>query len=201
MLDSTSLWTVAHQAPLSLGFSRQEYWSGLPCPPSGNLPNPGIELSLLHYRLILYHWATRVFLLLYIKIFSWITAVHTLVSSSKLWTLGGQSKHLTSFWFSTQHKGLPLVKNLPADAGDMCQEDAPWQSAPVFLPGKSHGQRSLTRCGPWDYRELDTTKQPSTHTCTHVPTQQKILKFSTNFWIELWWLHHTISIRSVLLVW
>ena len=36
-------WTVAHQAPLSMGFSRQEYWSGLPCPPPGDLPNPGIE--------------------------------------------------------------------------------------------------------------------------------------------------------------
>ena len=35
--------TVAHQAPLSLGFSRQEYWSGLPFPPPGGLPNPGIE--------------------------------------------------------------------------------------------------------------------------------------------------------------
>ena len=34
---------VAHQAPLSMGFSRQEYWSGLPCPPPGDLPNPGIE--------------------------------------------------------------------------------------------------------------------------------------------------------------
>ena len=31
------------QAPLSMGFSRQEYWSGLPCPPPGHLPNPGIE--------------------------------------------------------------------------------------------------------------------------------------------------------------
>ena len=38
-----SLWTVAHQAPLSRGFSRQEYWSGLPCPPPRDLPNPGIE--------------------------------------------------------------------------------------------------------------------------------------------------------------
>ena len=38
-----TLWTVAHQAPLSTGFSRQEYWSGLPRPPPGNLPNPGIE--------------------------------------------------------------------------------------------------------------------------------------------------------------
>ena len=34
---------VIHQAPLSMGFSRQEYWSGLSCPPPGNLPNPGIE--------------------------------------------------------------------------------------------------------------------------------------------------------------
>ena len=40
-------WTVAHQAPLSMGFSRQEYWSGLPCPPPGDFPNPGIELASL----------------------------------------------------------------------------------------------------------------------------------------------------------
>ena len=36
-------WTVAHQALLSIGFSRQEYWSGLPFPSPGNLPYPGIE--------------------------------------------------------------------------------------------------------------------------------------------------------------
>ena len=36
-------WIVAHQAPLSIGFIRQEYWSGFPWPPPGNLPNPGIE--------------------------------------------------------------------------------------------------------------------------------------------------------------
>ena len=34
---------VAHQAPLSMGFSKQEHWSGLPCPPPGDLPNPGME--------------------------------------------------------------------------------------------------------------------------------------------------------------
>ena len=38
-----TLRTVAHQAPLSMGFSRQEYWSGLPCPSPGDLPDPGIE--------------------------------------------------------------------------------------------------------------------------------------------------------------
>ena len=36
-------WTVAHQAPLSLGFSWQEYWSGLPFPPPEDFPDPGIE--------------------------------------------------------------------------------------------------------------------------------------------------------------
>ena len=42
-----TLWTTALQASLSMGFSRQEYWSGLPCPPQGNLPDPGIELTSL----------------------------------------------------------------------------------------------------------------------------------------------------------
>ena len=40
-------WTVARQAPLSMEFSRQEYWSGLPCPPPGDLPEPGIEPTSL----------------------------------------------------------------------------------------------------------------------------------------------------------
>ena len=40
-------WTVAHQAPLSMGFSRQEYWSGLPFPPPGDLPDPGIKPASL----------------------------------------------------------------------------------------------------------------------------------------------------------
>ena len=38
-----TLWTVALQAPLSMGLSRQEYWSGLPLPPPGDLPDPGTE--------------------------------------------------------------------------------------------------------------------------------------------------------------
>ena len=40
-----TLWTVARLSPLTMGFSRQEYWSGLPCPPPGDLPDPGIELT------------------------------------------------------------------------------------------------------------------------------------------------------------
>ena len=41
------LWTIARQAPLPMGFSRQEYWGGLPCPPPGDLPNPGVEPTSL----------------------------------------------------------------------------------------------------------------------------------------------------------
>ena len=43
-------WAVAHQAPLSMGFSRQEYWSGLPFPSWGDLPNPGIEFQSLAWQ-------------------------------------------------------------------------------------------------------------------------------------------------------
>ena len=54
-------WTVAHQVPLSMVFFRQEYCSGLLCPPPGDLPDPGMNLHLqcvLHYRWVLYYWAT-----------------------------------------------------------------------------------------------------------------------------------------------
>ena len=48
-------WTIARQAPLSMGFPRQESWSGLPWPLSGNLPNQGMELASLNIYL---HWWT-----------------------------------------------------------------------------------------------------------------------------------------------
>ena len=47
-------WTVAHHAPLSMGFSRQGYWSELPFPPLGDLPDPGIEPTSPACRWILY---------------------------------------------------------------------------------------------------------------------------------------------------
>ena len=58
MSDSAILWTVAHQALLSMGFPRQGYFSGLPYPSAGYLPDPGIEL-VSHVscigRQVLYH--------------------------------------------------------------------------------------------------------------------------------------------------
>ena len=43
VFDFATLWTVAHQAPLSMGFSRQEYWHGLPFPSPGDLPDSGTK--------------------------------------------------------------------------------------------------------------------------------------------------------------
>ena len=56
-------WTVDQQAPLSMGFPRQEYWSGLPLPSPGDLPDPGIEpvSSALHaHSLLLSTWEAQV---------------------------------------------------------------------------------------------------------------------------------------------
>ena len=47
-------WTVAYQAPLSMGFSRQEYWSGLPFPSPGDLPDQGLNSGLQHCKQRLY---------------------------------------------------------------------------------------------------------------------------------------------------
>ena len=60
MSDSfATLWTIAGQAPLSTGFPKQEYWSGLPLPSPGNLPDPGIEAASPAWQTdTLSHWAT-----------------------------------------------------------------------------------------------------------------------------------------------
>ena len=56
--DYVTPWAVVHQAPLSMEFSRQEYWSGLPCPPPGDLPNPGVKPKspALHSSLHFYNF-------------------------------------------------------------------------------------------------------------------------------------------------
>ena len=52
-------WTVAYQAPLSIEFYRQEYWSGLPCPPPGDLPDPEIQPGFPTLQSILYCWTSH----------------------------------------------------------------------------------------------------------------------------------------------
>ena len=60
MSDSATPWIVAHQAPLSMEFSRQEYWSGLLWPLPGDLPKPGIKPRVSHIACIFFTiWAIR----------------------------------------------------------------------------------------------------------------------------------------------
>ena len=67
-----TLWTVARQAPLSMGFSRQGYWSGLPFPSPGDLPHPGIKPAsltcLLHWQVGSLSLAPRGIPFLYLRV-------------------------------------------------------------------------------------------------------------------------------------
>ena len=66
-----------------------------------------------------------------------------------------------------------MVKDMPVSAGEYetCvrslggeePQERTWQPTPVFLPGESHGQKSLAGYGPWDHKELDTAEHISTH--------------------------------------
>ena len=79
-------WTTARQAPLPMGFPRQEYWRRLPCPPAGGLPDPEIEpgsLSLQADSLPLSHWGCPILPLAHAK--SGLSALHTLSLDPLLW--------------------------------------------------------------------------------------------------------------------
>ena len=145
MSDSFVTWcTVIHQAPLSMGFSRQEYWSGLPFPSPGDLPNPEIEpaspalqansLPLSHQRSLVYIYLIKIkiqknvkhettYANIRVKTASWVTQLLE-VFSAYLW--GWKRK---------------------------------WQPTVVLLPGKSHGWRSLVGYSPWSHKESDSTEQ------------------------------------------
>ena len=70
-------WTVARQAPLSVGFSRQEYWSGLPFPSPGDLPDPGIEPLSPALAAKLSHQGSPKYSIINSESPEWKTAVHT----------------------------------------------------------------------------------------------------------------------------
>ena len=101
--------SIAPQDPLSLGFPRQEYWSGLPFPSSGDLPNPGIEPDPGIYcigRWILYHWTTweaqfdireSIIKILHIRLFKQID--HMNISIENIW-------HLKENYYSRLHPKL-----------------------------------------------------------------------------------------------
>ena len=120
---SATPWTVAHQAPLSMEFYRQEHWSGLPFPSPEDLPDPGIKPG------------------------SPELLADSLPSEppgkSKLKLKNNCRRH-------KRHSFDPWVRKLPWRRK--------WQPTPVFLPGESHGQRSLVGYSPWGCTESDITE-------------------------------------------
>ena len=99
-------WTVTHQVPLSMGFSRQENWSGLPCPPPGDLPNPGIKPRSPELQAVsspseppgkLYH------------LWCWCWFSCSVVSNSyALWTVARQAPLSMAFSRQEYWNGLPF---------------------------------------------------------------------------------------------
>ena len=143
-------WTVAYQAPKSVEFSRQEYWSGLPFPSPGDFLKPGIEPR------------------------SPALQADALLSEP----LGKPNENPSNLFFlilwQNSFPGGSVVKE-PACQSRRCTWNSciwkiPWrkkcQLTPVFLPGESHGQRSLVGYNPWGCKELGTTEH--THTHTHI---------------------------------
>ena len=97
-------WTVAHQAPLSIEFSRQESWSGLPFLPLGDIPNPGIEprvsrIAVRHFTV----WATRE--AHWVK---WVKLLSRVQLLATLWTVAHQAPPSTGFSRQEYWSGLPF---------------------------------------------------------------------------------------------
>ena len=167
-----TLWTIACQAPLSMGFSRQEYWSALPCPPPGDLPNPGLKpASLMHWQVGSLPLAPpgkpQKESVLTFKPFlplSFVVVVGGFcLSCCGAWgilvlrpEIEPKSPCIDALEAWHSHA---LIIGPASEVSLWCsfvpQQFIPrrrqWHPTPVLLPGKSHGRRSLVGCSPWGH--------------------------------------------------
>ena len=129
-------WTVAYQAPLSMEFSRQEYWTVLPFPSPGDLPEPGIESrspALQGYILWLSHQGSL----------EPVKSLGFTKLSPSCFELNPENEVRFSTWLARSIHRRWRRK---------------WQPTPLFLPRESLGHRSLEGCCPWGRTESDTTE-------------------------------------------
>ena len=179
-------WTVAHQAPPSMGFSRQEYWGGLPFPPPRDLPNPGMEprspalqadtltseppgKPKSHYYIEENNWMFKPARDFGAPLTESLWMSHTFFRTCQCgdlkWSLGSLISFVTTWiWLRETTsplflEGLPVVQNLPANAGGWKRRGfnswvgkilwtRKWKPIPVFLPRKFRGQRNLAGYSP-----------------------------------------------------
>ena len=134
MSDSAIPQTAAHQAPPFLGFSRQEYWSGLPFPSPRHKSESEVAQLCPTLRDPM-DWSlpvSSVHGIFQVRVLEWdaITLVHNYCLKFRL-----------------------KLKKVGKSTGRR-----QWHPTPVLLPGKSHGWRRLVGCSPWGRKESDTTK-------------------------------------------
>ena len=144
-----------------MGFFRQEYWSGLPFPPPGDLPDPGIKP------------ASPVAPALQAESLPADLPGRPKCSQKRRVTWRRKWQHSPLFLPEESHGQRTLVGYSPwrsqrvghdlATKTTMCvmytSYCCAWHPTPVLLPGKSHGWRSLVGYSPWGHKELDTTEQ------------------------------------------
>ena len=125
-------WTVAHQAPLSMKFSKQEYWSRLPFPTPGDLPNPGTEPASLCVSSIgsrfLYHCATWE-----VKFFSQIQHIKHILYAQE-----ARRETLPKTWTGSDLTSVQFSRSVMSDSS-RCHE---WQHARPPCPSPTPGVHS-----------------------------------------------------------
>ena len=126
-------WTVANQAPLSMGFPRQEYWSGLPFPPPGGFPNPGIKPVSPTLALTDRFITTEPLG----KCFDYTTCVLVTQSCSTPWTVAHQAPVSMEFSRQEYRSGFPFPSpgDLPNPMIELGSPALQTDSLPHELPG------------------------------------------------------------------
>ena len=152
------LWTIAHKAPLSIGCSRQDYWSGFPCPPPGDLPYPEVKhkspvlTALQADSLPLSHWRSP-FLDIYLD------NKYIIITSGIVLHIFGTHNifigaSLVAQWSNT-HLTMQNMYIRYLDWEDPWSRK--WKPTSVFLPWKSHGQKKPSGPQSIGSQESNTT--------------------------------------------
>ena len=131
-----------------MGLSRQDYWSGLPYPPPGDLPDSGIEPASPKSPAPAGGFFTR-------ESLNWL-------SNSTCETLWNAETSRLPRWLSGKESACQCWRRGFHPRVGKVPWRRKWQPTPVFLPGKSHGEGSLEGHSPWGHEELDMTEQLNT---------------------------------------
>ena len=150
-------WTVAHQAPLSMGFPQQEYWNGLPLPSPRDFPDQKSNPGLLHCRLILYWLSYEFSNKGFLDCLTFLSAIFDTLHFS----IFSQKNTLFSAWALIAHtRSIHLDTLLTVLAAP-----TPWKSTPPHLP---QARIPSTRSLPSHYAGSD----PPHRVCTPTPPGQ-----------------------------